>query len=252
MCNIKRQHITFKQELNKIDSNHSKDYPAAFIDDFLYEAALDYVDIFSGANKTKAGKYGFEVTQMRIDMLSTLVVDLALSDSDPLTPINQTTENGFYKHEFKLPDDYMHKVRFYGIHDSCGNISVDIIQHHDLDSKLYDSYQKPSIKWTRLLGVIKKSTQTGKSLFVYSDEELLGINGQYIKIPIKPFFGGYDTLEFSEGDPSFPSSSDPSINMDIPDNYCSLVVDIAVQNVSGNFADYNQVAYRQQKIINTV
>ena len=53
MCNVKRLHILFKQKYNKLDSNHNKDFPSAFIDDFLYEAALDYVDIFGASDQKK-------------------------------------------------------------------------------------------------------------------------------------------------------------------------------------------------------
>lgn len=250
MCNIQRQHIQFKQRLNKIDSNHNKDFPPAFIDDFLYEASLDYVDVFSGNNPQKALLYGFELDQMRIDMLSTLVVDVASSDSNPLLPINSTTESGFFKYEFLLGTDempYMHKVRFYAT-SNCGNAGIEIEQHDDLNVILADSYQQPNLDWKRLVGTIKKSTNSNtSSLFVYSDKELIGLNGQYIKRPTKPFYGGYDTLEYLAGDTNFPSATSPSINMDIPETYCQVVVDIAVKNVSGNLKDYNHTNYLQQK-----
>jgi len=84
-------------------------------------------------------------------------------------------------------------------------------------------------------------------LFVYSDKPIDGINGQYIKRPRKPFFGGYDTLEFLSGDTGFPANGNAPINMDIPETYCQVVVDIAVQNVSGNLKDYNHTNYLQQK-----
>lgn len=250
MCNIQRQHTQFKQRLNKIDSNHNKDFPIAFIDDFLYEASLDYVDVFSGNNPQKALLYGFELDQMRIDMLSTLVVDIASDDSNPLTPINQVNEYGFIKYEFELGTDtnpYMHKVRFYAITD-CGNVGIEIKQHDDINIVLTDNYQQPNLDWKRLVGVIKKSPTSNKSsLFVYSDKPISGINGQYIKRPTKPFFGNYDTLEALNGVTGFPSSGDAPINMDIPETYCQVVVDIAVQNVSGNLKDYNHTNYLQQK-----
>ena len=250
MCNIQRQHIQFKQRLNKVDSNHNKDFPSAFIDDFLYEASLDYVDVFSGNNPQKALLYGFEVDQMRIDMLSTLVVDIASGDSNPLQPTNVTNEYGYFKYEFPLGDSdnpYMHKVRFYAV-TNCGNVGIEIEQQDDINVVLTDSYQKPSLKWKTLVGVIKKSSINDKSsLFVYSDEEIEGLNGQYLKRPTKPFYGNYDTLEFISGESGFPQAGGPPINMDIPETYCQVVVDIAVKNVSGNLKDYNHTNYLQQK-----
>lgn len=253
MCDVKRLHVLFKQKYNKIDSNHNKDFPPAFIDDFLYEAALDYVDIFGASDQRKAQKYGFEVTQQRIDMLSTLVIDI--NDGDALAPISESTEYGLYKYEFELGTDdlpYMHKVRFFA-NSSCGPIGIEIEQHGDLNIVLTDSYQKPSIKWRRLVGVIRKTSNLNKSsLYVYSDDELTGLLGQYIKRPNKPFFGGYDTLEYINGDATYPSSISTPVNLDIPDTYCDFLVDIAVQNVSGNLKDYNHTNYLQQKSLNTI
>ena len=251
MCNIHRQHVQFKQRLNKIDSNHNKDFPSQFIDDFLYEAALDYVDIFSARDPRKAGLHGFEITQLKTDMLSTLVVNLANTDEEPLlandAPI---TEYGFFKYEFDLGDitsPYFHIVRTYAVTD-CGNIAIEIVQHDDLNSILTDSYQQPNTNWKRYVAVIKKSSVENKaSLFLYTDKEILGINGQYIKRPNKPFIGGYDTLEFLNGDGSFPSQTSSPINLDIPEAYCQVVVDIAVKNVSGNLKDYTNTEYLQQK-----
>lgn len=253
MCNVKRLHVLFKQKYNKLDSNHNKDFPPAFIDDFLYEAALDYVDIFGASDQKKAQKYGFEVTQQRIDMLSTLVVDI--NDGEILLPTEQITEHGFYRYEFELGTSekpYMHKVRF-AANSNCGDIGIDIKQHSDLNIILYDAYQKPSLKWFRLIGFIRKSSNSNKSsLYVYSDQPLNGLTGQYIKRPNKPFFGGYDTLEYLNGDVSYPNQTSDSIDLDVPETYCDMVVDIAVQNVSGNLKDYNHTTYLQQKSLNTI
>lgn len=252
MCNIQRQHIQFKQRLNKIDSNHNKDFPTAFIDDFLYEAALDYVDIFGGNNPQKALLHGFEVTQVRIDMLSTLVVDIGTLDN-PLLPnhaINAITESGYFRNEFLLgtsTQPYFHKVRFTAVTD-CGNKGIEVVQHDDLNVILTDEYQKPDLNWGRVIGVIRKSSnQNISSLYVYSDKPITGLLGQYLKRPNKPFFGGYDTLEFLQDIPGFPSATDAPINLDIPEQYCQVVVDIAVNNVSGNLKDYNHTQYLQQK-----
>lgn len=255
MCNVKRLHIKFKQDLNKLDSNHKKDFPPAFIDDFLYEAALEYVDILATGDMRRAQKYGFEVTQQRWDMLSTLVVDIANSDNTPLTHSSLTTEYGLNKYEFILgnfTNPYMHLARAYALTD-CGSVPITLRQHNDLGAILADAYQKPSVKWKNAVGVIKKTKNSdSSSLYVYLDDTITGINGQYIKKPTKPFFGGYDTLEYLNGNPDFPNSSSDSIDTDIPESYCNLLVDIAVMNVSGKLGDYNNVSYLNQKLINKI
>lgn len=238
MCNIFRQHQEFKRRYNKIDSNHKKDFPPAFIDDILYEAALDYVDIFSGNNSNKALRYGFEEVQMRTDMLYTLVKSISLVLSNP------TTEFGMYKYEVNTPSDYMHSVRLFVVSDTCGDIEADIKTHNILD--LNDAYQKPSVKWNNISVIFNN-----KKFIIYSDEELTRLKGEYIKIPTKPFIGGYDTLEYLKGDKSYPNKNSSPINMDIPEPYCDVVVDIAKENVSGDLGDYNTVQNLQNKLLKT-
>lgn len=238
MCNIFRQHQEFKRRYNKLDSNHNKDFPTAFIDDILYEAALDYVDIFSGSNKHKALRYGFEETQLRIDMLYTLVKPLEKTLS------TYTNEFDFYKYTVSLPEDYMHGIRFYVTSPTCGDIQAEVKTYQELN--LIDEYQKPSIKWNQIPVVYNNGKLT-----IYSDEVLSTIKGEYIKVPTKPFSGGYDTLEYIKGNVKFPKKTDSPINMDIPEPYCDVVVDIAVENVSGNLRDYNNVNYSQNKLLKT-
>lgn len=238
MCNIYRQHQEFKRRLNKLDSNHKKDFPPAFIDDILYEAALDYVDIFSGNNRGKALRYGFEEIQMRTDMLYTLVKDF---DKELST---YTDEFGFKKYSISVPTDYMHIVRIHVSSATCGDVEGDIISHNNLN--LNDAYQGPSVKWNQIPILFVD----GK-LIIYSDEELTNVKGQYIKAPQKPFSGNYDTLEYIKGNVQYPNKNSNIINMDIPEPYCDVVVDIAVENVSGNLGDYNNVNYLQNKILKT-
>lgn len=244
MCNVKRQHVEFKKYLNKIDSNHNKDYAPAFIDDFLYDAALDYLEMFYAGNNYKGYKLGFEVTQQRIDMLSTLVVPFSYS-----TPDSVFEEYGFSVSEYELPEDYAHLVRLAVKPEGCHNIGVDITRHNDLNTVLVDAYQKPSNTWARAVAVFRQSTSNigRESLFVYSETPATLVYGEYLKKPVKPFFGGYTTLEFSEGVPGSPDAGDAPRDMDIPSTYCNLVANMAAQLAAGIVGGINTVNLIEQQ-----
>lgn len=233
-CTIDRLHQSFKMKYNKLDSNHKIDLPPAFIDDLLFEAALDYVDIFYTGVNTQY-QLGFEVNQQRIDMLNSLIV--------PVEYIDNFTE-------LPLPEDYMHLARV-EITSPCGNISFKEVQLDDIDSYLSDSFKKPSKAWKRALGYISRGTSTEKSIYLKSEGDLTKVTVYYIKCPQKGFIGGYDTLEYINGDVNYPNKNTSKINLDIPCIYQDIVVDIAVQNMSGNLRDYNHTQYLQNKTNST-
>jgi len=76
---IERLHQEIKFRWNKLNSNHKKDLPGAYLDDALNKATDDFIEIFYSGNNSKEYKFGFEVIQQRIDMLQTLVVELPYS-----------------------------------------------------------------------------------------------------------------------------------------------------------------------------
>lgn len=243
MCSIKYLHKEFKLRYNAIDSNHKKDFPTAFIDDFFNSALFSYVEMFSTGNNIKKYKMGFEVTQQRVDMLSTLVVP-----SEKLIPNDFNEELNRY--EFKLNDlseDYFHLIRAYTINE-CGLINIKPEQHDDLNIILNDYYKKPSKKWKRLISTIKRSSdQDGSSIYVYTNGEfnLDGIYIEYIKCPRNVFFGGYNTIDCDNG--GYCSTDNP-VDPDIPSKYCNLLVDMAVQEAASTLYDINQINIKENKI----
>jgi hypothetical protein len=243
MCNIRRAHANFKQEYNVRDSNYNKDFPPAFIDDIFFRAQIDYIDIFYSGNNAKQYKLGFEVTQQRIDMLSNLVVPFSLS------PIETTTEYGYNKYKFVMPKDYFHLVRCFATSD-CGEAGVVVEQLDDLNIILNDTGRRPSLKWKRLVGIFEGEDSDNKIFYVYSDEPITQLNGSYIKIPNKPFIGGYDSLEFLEGDINAPNINSNPIDIEIAYPYCeTILILIAAQLAARENSNFNKVNLLEQQLI---
>lgn len=232
-----------KLRWNKINSNHKKDFPDAYLDDFVNDTINDYIEIFYSGNNSKKYKLGFEVTQQRIDMLSTLVVPFK---SVPTTLVS----TGIYKVELSTLDPkYKHFIRARVLAPQCSfRIPIDIIRHNDIDTKLEDNNTKPSLTWRRALGTIKQGT-SGPALYIHTSSDFTApnIELEYIRQPEKFFSSGYNTLEFIEGDTSAYQSTDPPITADIPEDYHPILVDMVVQNIARVLEDNNKFTLTEEK-----
>lgn len=221
---IQRLHQEIKSSTNKLDSNSYRDLPPEIIDDIVNFCQNRYTeDLAFGYNKS-GYNYGFEVDGQRLDMLQTLVVPTTLS---PASTIILGTE--LILHSFNLPEDYRHYARI-NYNTTCKLQPVEIVQHGQLDALLKDEYKKPSLIWQRALGVIKN-----KQLNVYAPETIAELNLDYIKNPRPVFFGGYNTLEFDEGDVTAYNAASTPVTSEIPESYHYLLVDLCAQEIYKRF-----------------
>ena len=226
---IQRLHHEIKFRFNKLNSNHKEDFWPQHIDDAINKATDDYIEIFYSGRLNKPYQLGFDVTQQRMDMLNNLVI------SSVVTPTLVTTN----KYSITLPVTYKHFVR--GT-TNCG-IPITIVRHNDLDQKLHDENTKPSKKWNRALGVFQDN-----KLFIYTDGTISTVEITYIKQPVKVFFGGYDTYEFTLGDTTAYSTLTPPVNSEISNH--DILADMTVQYLSGIIEDNYRTQVIEKNIIN--
>lgn len=219
---IQRIHQEIKFRFNKINSNHKADFPPAYIDDAINKVAQDFVEMFySGVQSNPTYNLGFEVTQQRMDMLQTLVVPDFTFTLNPY-------ETNIYAGLITSLNQYSHFLRGYVIPEECNaKIPITIVRQNDLDLILNDSNQKPSLKWKRCLGVFQNN-----SLFVYTDFTPDVCKITYLKQPNKVFIGGYDSLEYINGNIGAYKASDTPISSDIPEQYHNILIDMVVQYLS--------------------
>ncbi len=261
---IREAQWEFKQRYNKLDSNFKKDLTPMEIDALFWDAIQEYVEIFYSGNNFKKFKLGFEVTQQRIDMLSTLVISSPLQA--PITPDVILSNN---KYEFflnstegQLEFDYYHLIRV-NARTNCGLVNVKIERHEDLNYVLEDAFRKPNKKWRRLVGVIEKSSNplVESSLCIYSTADFVieEIEIEYIKIPIRPYFGGYNSIAYNKciaddideeicEETYYNATTTLPIDFDIPQMYHGIVIDIAVQEIARRLEDVNRFSLKQDKI----
>lgn len=253
---ISRMRQEIKLHWNKLNSNHKQDIPTAYLDDIINAAIDEYVEMFYSGHNPKQFQVGFEITQQRIDMLSTLVVPHKSISASLISPsINWEPT---YRIRFsQLTPKYRHFLRGSILVASCNNLAIpiDIQRHNELDIKLRDENTKPSLTWKRCLGAIKQDTSNStpdSALFLYVPEEVTGAtltcDLEYLRKPVKVFSGGYDSLEYLLGDTTAYKSSDSSVNCDLPEDFHNVVVSIAVQIIARILEDNNKNLITEEKI----
>lgn len=236
-------HAEIKLRYNKLNSNHKNDLPTAFIDDFINDAQDEFLHICYSGNNFKRYKLGFEFTQQRIDMLSSLV--------PPEENVAVTLfKTGIYKVDLgALSQPYRHVIRLYAT-TSCGKIECISVRHNDLDPNLRSENTKPSLVWRRCLFVESSETDGSPALYLHTGGEFIitGVTISYIKEPRKVYYGGYNTLEFTLGDTSAPNTGDPAISSEFPLISHSTIVEIAVQLIARSLEDTQGIQITEDKI----
>lgn len=242
MTDTKYIHHLFKLKMNKLDSGANYDLPPAFIDTLIWEALNEYIEIFYSGN-TKNYQLGFEATQQRMDLLKDFIN--SYPDISALSPTSSIDYNNVKLQRFDISSiDYKHMLRIVGKDSLCSSIiKLDIEELNNLDNELISQFKKPSVKWLRGFAYVIKN-----KVYTYAENDLTEIYLTYIKTPIKPFFGGYNTLEFLQGDNTAPSATSSQVNVELSKDYANILVNIMVQLASININDFNKGQVFQQKI----
>lgn len=245
--NIQRMHSEVKLRYNKLNSNAKPDLPKQFIDDYLNNAQDEFIRICYASNNSKKFRLGFEATQQRIDLLSSIVI-----------PEEQLAVTLFKTNVYKaslnsLTKSYRHLIRLYA-NTSCGKIECIPVKHEDIDNYLRNENTKPSAVWRRCLYVIASDGSNNPCIYLYTGGEFTITNVilSYIKEPKKVFFGGYNTLEFLNGDTTAPSTITAPIDSELPLTSHDFIIDIAVQLISRSLEDINQIQITEDKITRTI
>lgn len=239
---VERIRTEFKKRLNKIDSNHYKDYPTAFIDDLFNLKQLEFIDLVVGGNSSKFYKEGIESTTLSIDVLSNLI-----ERNKKITPYDIQPDYV----EFLLPDNYLHKLNI-TVDTNCGVFYDNkYVDQGSILEYLPDAYLAPSKLWKRsIYNIAKSSNKDQSSIYVYKkDFDIKSITLTYVIKPTKVFSSGYDTLEFISGDTSALNKLSTKVDTNLTDKAANYIIDMMVNEIEQNQG--NQLGYQlsQQKLI---
>lgn len=261
-------HYEFDLRSNEITSQRRRRFHPAEKDAIFNDAILIWVEQqYSGNNHKKTAA---ETTQQRWDNLSSLVVKFP--EQGAILP--EPSLDGVYEFDLKsqLTYDYLHALRIQGVIE-CGSGTtarsggttppvppvppippgpaytgdvktlVKTVQHDDLDRYMNDPFKKPSSgPFPRLIGNFGKSSITpgGTSYFIYTDGtfEVSRLYMEYLKRPAVVSLGGYNDIE---GNPV------SRVESDIPENFHSQIIDIAVDELERILGDSNRFQLQSQK-----
>jgi len=240
--NIKRQHFLVKLRSNKLASNNYADLLPIHIDEGLNEAHNFFLNKFAHVDQ-----FPFEANSQRLEMLSTLAV--GYPEQMELTPTK--IENGLYELNYSnLKYEHAATIKAQIVCNSK-KIPVVFCKKNELDKKIDDSFQKPSVKWSISLGTIRKSsTGNNTSLYIHVPEatSISSVRMEYIKKPKDVFFGGYNSADYlaciensteSYCKNNFYHTGNVPVSSELPDQYHDLLVDIAVYLITGKTENIN-------------
>ena len=222
---ILQAHQLFKERFNRLASNYHQDLTPYQIDEYLYNGLTEMLkDIVEESS-----------TIQKQNVLSSLLVT---PNEQPLvTPVANV--NNVYEFDLnRLKYPYFHFEKG-DVTTTCGLIPVIPVTYNRLQDLLKDHHQRPSKMWRRTLSVIAKSSSSlGASLYVYSaaDLPIESLSISYIRMPVRPFFGGYDTPDFLRCQElggsdcnQYYSAGSPAVDIDLHPNFQSNVIDFAVK-----------------------
>lgn len=162
----------FRFKADRLDSAALPDLTDAQVLELLNEGQDKWVSQRYTGTTTGAS---FEVNQIRVDDLRTLVYSHTYTSSSPV----------FGEHTFSLdgPQDYMHMLRFTVTWDDsdCGKRSSTpkFVQHDDLSFALVNPFQRPDRDKQRTVACIRE-----QGIVVYAEWELTGAEIIYLKKPV--------------------------------------------------------------------
>ena len=221
---ILQSHELFKERFNRLATNYHQDLTSYQIDEYLYNGFLVMM-------KTLVGH---QDTTQRQNVLSSLLV--TPNEQSLVTPV--ASVNNVYEFNLdQLTYPYFHFEKG-DVMTNCGLIPVILESYNRLQDLLKDHFQRPSRQWRRTLGVIAKSSSNrGTSLYVYSAADLIveSLSISYIRTPVRPFFGGYDTPDFLRCQElggscdQYYNAGSPAVNIDLHSNFQTDVIDYAVK-----------------------
>lgn len=249
---IQEMHFEFKARSNRLDSNYYQDLPPYMIDSLLNNAVNYFMEHYAYVNKLP-----YEVVQSRVDMLSNLVV--GQPEQPLITPI-LVQDNVYEVNLSSLVKPYAHLVRAYA-DSSCGVINIKPVPMEYLNRVLNDVLQKPSNSWKRLVGTIRKSSNSiSPSLYIYGENGITvdGVGIEFIKQPTKVFIGGYNSIDYDncvqtngQNCNQYYNVANSPVDCEIVETFHSLIVDIAVREFGRYTENVGKTQLTDNKILLT-
>lgn len=233
-------HYEFRRRWDKNSNQHKRYLTDVEVDQLLNNVSSDYVDIFATGRNPKNYAVGFEVTGQMIDMVSTLV--RSYPEQSALTPLS--LDDDVYSVDFSdLDETYRHYITSTAVDEDCGLVSINLEQHHDLNTIIMDYHRQANKRWKRIPATIRSN-----KLYLYTGGlfNLNGVRITYVKEPNAICLGTY-TIAPTVTNPN-PTVIKPASSTDIDDSFHHILITMAVQEAARMYGDQFQLVAQSNKL----
>jgi hypothetical protein len=251
--------------LDKIDSNQKRNFTPAQIDWALNNGIQYYLDDTYDIDPQKPYKNGFEMTERRIQDLKGLHIKSPEQQAAlTATSINNTTyfielENLDFEHLWTT------RVRARITDENCEKIvGVNITQTDDLNDALIDPFNRPNIKFGKVLGLYGRTRNSNSStnhfqgngtLYLYSDGSTVSdVYVDYLKYPNRVWIGNYDLTDdlapkSGSNNYIYQAGVDDPVSCDLNVQTHPKIVDHAVKLLSEGIEDPNLIRLKELRTL---
>ena len=235
---IQEFHYDFLFKIDKVASLSREDFKPEEIDWFLNEAQRVLIKTkYEGLNPSRTG---FEMTQKRIDDLSTIVVKYP--EEGLITPTS--LGGGVYEVPLaSLTHPYWFFIRG-SVEVSDTNCTIEVplklIQHDDLSSVINDPFNNSSDEWI-LFNFGRSNGSSNTSIYLYPGTLTIdNFKIEYIKKPERMSLGTYQYID---------AVTYPAATSELPEQVHTEIVDLAVQIAAGIIENPDYLNMKTQKVL---
>lgn len=210
MIPVQKLHHELKLSIDKVDSLNSPNFLPNEIDALLWRGIKKWF-----LDTVKFNESHTEIT-------------------NKLTPfrvlkevVSFTNNNGVYEVDLASLNNSFHTVTKLEVTISKNGCEKNCTSYHMKDNDLDTTYNDPSYDWCRVPYKVASGLNP-EYLYLYTDNEfeITEVRLSYLKLPVEPFFGGYDSLNGI-----YTANSPASVDSDIDDMYLNEIITYTLQEI---------------------
>jgi hypothetical protein len=242
---IKEMHYELEQEINKISSEDRPDILPAQKDSYIQRAIQIWLKSRYGVHKER----GFETDQERVSNLSKLHIKSPELQT-VIVPTSPAT--GIYEVELTTTTNLLHEYLFLTrvraeIKSGSCTKTTDNLKPIQTDDN-FNSYTKPSLKWSRVPVRFGRSSQTATADSLYfetnSQFSVEKVWVDYIKKPSVVYSDGYTHIngQLTSSGTQFGNNT---VDCDIDEAFHHEIISLAAQEIRSDLTDVKGTQLKQ-------
>lgn len=210
MIPVNKLHHELKLSIDKVDSLNSPNFLPNEIDALLWRGIKKWF-----LDTVKLNESHSEITNK-------LTPFRVLKEEVPFT-----NNNGTYEVDLSSIQNTFHTITKLEVTISDGLCEKNCTSYPMRDNDLDTTYNGPSYDWCRVPYKLASGTEPD-FIYLYTDNkfEITKVRLSYLRVPVEPFFGGYNSLNGI-----YTSTNPTSVDSDIDDIYLNEIINYTLQEI---------------------